>query len=295
MNRSVIALLLIFILALSGCKAQQEAGSATPAERVELDAEVEQKEPLIVPNESDPEEEQPAEEEPGQPTEDQKNPEEQPAEKEEPEKEDPEIVKFWETVPEMTIDEAKVIVKAKFERIKSEEKLGTLTDEERMALYVLNCNYYDALHQKDEFRKKLFPRETDQVVYEIQIDSAFTGDVEEYFQKYSWENEPFAEEHLDERFTKYNRIYPRSGGTMIFGESFVHYDVFDMGYDFGDELNIVHSPDGIRIYIYRTQEQSVGDAEPVTELYRNILRHYLSLKPVAFLEGPRYFYEFSVW
>ena len=55
------ALLLILVLALSGCKAQQEAGTAVPAERVE--AEKKQETSQAVPEESETEQELPAEEE----------------------------------------------------------------------------------------------------------------------------------------------------------------------------------------------------------------------------------------
>ena len=66
-------------------------------------------------------------------------------------------------------------------------------------------------------------------------------------------------------------------------------DIFDMGYNIEDQLDIPHPADSMRVEIYRTHPQAVGDAEPVPELYRNILRHYLSLKSVAFLQGPYYF------
>lgn len=285
MNRSVIALLLIFILALSGCKAQQEAGSATPAERVELDAEAEQKEPLIVPNESDPEEEQP--------TEDQKEPEEQPTDDEKPvedekpteEANDPEIVKFWETVPEMSIDEAKVIVKAKLERIKSEEKLGTLTDEERMALFVLNCNYYTVKIEQDEFERKYFHTKEDQISLIIQMNEMFDGDTEEYFLKYSWEKELFAQEKLEERRTRYE-LEPN--GTVRINEYYAAFSPYDLGVQ--EPFYINHFSQGMCIYVDPVaKNQRVNIDDPMPELYRNILKHYLSLKSVAFIEGPVYY------
>ena len=61
MKRSIIATLLILVLALSGCKAQQEAGTAVPAERVE--AEKKQETSQAVPEEFETEQELPAEEE----------------------------------------------------------------------------------------------------------------------------------------------------------------------------------------------------------------------------------------
>ncbi len=301
MKRSVIAILLIVILGLSGCKAQQEASLAIPAERIELDAETEQKEPLIVPNESDPEEEQPAEgqkePEEEQPAEDQKTPEEQPAEKEEPEKEDPEIVKFWETVPEMSIDEALSVLTKKDETIKQTGELGTLTDEERMALYVLNVNFYEtqAKYVRPNNPDAAFSMENYLNSFQIYLNmsSDFSGDLQEYFAAHSWLDQPFASE-VAGNFEEGSVIEKRAvDGSLRVGMIRSFYPYFYEHEDYplmprSTGFYVKHSSDGICFW-YRALKVDMGyKPGELQEFHKNIIRYYLSLKSVVYVHGPQF-------
>ncbi len=281
MKRSIIALLLILILGLSGCKAQQEASSAIPAERVELDAEAEQKEPLIVPNETEPEEQQPTEgqkePEEEQPAEEQKEPQEQPAEKEEPEKEGSEIVKFWETVPEMSLDEAKEVMLEKMKRMKSENKLGTLTDEERMALYVVTISHYEeaiARHSSTQM---------EEVYFTMYLREGFEKDISEYCEAHRWEKQEIAKTYDGDVKIQYDDSTVKND----FDAGFLDYMMDSMYYlSEGSTVGytVPYSGATFRVVAYPNEDVK-ENYDHYAKCYKEILRHYISLKSVAFCYG----------
>ena len=276
MKRSIIATLLILVLALSGCKAQQEAGTAAPAERVE--AEKKQETSQAVPEESETEQELPAEEE--KPVEqEQADEQEKPAEEEEPKGDGSEIVKFWETVPEMSLDEAKEVVRTKLERIESENKIGTLTDEERMALYVFNSSYPELV--KDYVEQGGLVEFDDRFSLKILLSEEFKGDREQYLKKYSWEHqESFAEETERCETDITSTCLLMDGKTSIGYQYFKEYSPLKIS----SIIRIDYPYDTNNIFIH-TKE---GKIEDCAKLREKVLKHYLSLKQVAFLEGTYY-------
>ena len=315
MKRSIIATLLILVLTLSGCKAQQEAGVAIPAEWVEENTV--QKENVTVPEESETKQEPPvAEEKPSeekkpveqeqpveqekpveqeQPVEQEKPVEqEQPVEQEKPveqeqsveekipaeESGDSEIVEFWKTVPEMSLDEAKEVFLKKMKRMNSEKKLGTLTDEERMALYVLNINYYE------EDIARYSSLQASEVCFHMYLREDFKQDISAYCEAYKWEKQEFAKTYgtIKSRYEDY------TVENRFFG---VHMD--DISGDMEGTRTFIIPCSGVQfdVWVY-PNEDVVENYAHYAECYKDILRHYLSLKSVACCSGPVFSIDDSI-
>ena len=261
MKRSIIATLLILVLALSGCKAQQEAGTAVPAERVE--AEKKQETSQAVPEESETEQELPAEEE--KPVEqDQTDKQEKPAE-EEPKGNGSEIVKFWETVPEMSFDEALQVYRVWEERLEKEQRLGVLTDEERMAFYTINKACYDERVTKNPETELLYKD------FFLQMDEAFAGNIAEFLEKNDWKKQDFAQKYL----MNVKELCDIATATSKIGPDFYHG---------GERISKGVRYSGTRVCLSVIPNEKIKD--DYNALYIEILRHYLSLKSVAYCHGP---------
>jgi len=191
------------------------------------------------------------------------------------EAEQSETVAFWKTTEEMSFEEAKSILKVKLARMEQHNSVGTLTDEERMALYVLGCNYYAeyiARYPSAEFS-------ADSFWLSIELESDFFENVQEYLERNSWEKQSFAAEDA----AKWNTVYTVDQAksyqerTILLGSRYGY--VADIDY-----VEVVHNRSGVRIEIDSTSK-TVTSGE-VTDFHRRILRHYLSLKSVAYIDGP---------
>ena len=91
-----------------------------------------------------------------------------------------EIVRFWETVDEMSMEEAKNVYGVMMQRIRNEEYIASPTDEERMAMYVLGCGYYEDYMKKYNYNVgDGFPS----FYINLILEGTFEGGVEKYLEK----------------------------------------------------------------------------------------------------------------
>ena len=198
------------------------------------------------------------------------------------------IVKFWETVPEMSLDEAKKIIEKKIETIKSNQAVGTLTDEERMALYVLNSKFYDVYNEKYPYNEDSSETVLSTFSIFLYLNDDFSGDVAEYLQN-TWKKESFANGcDIKECTIGIRDPIDDDGNLGKFPLSSRFPSMYGID-DFvdGELWGFTNKTGKIEITFYPVNEKKLKTIE-FSEFHKGLLRYYLSLEEVAYLEGPNF-------
>lgn len=181
-----------------------------------------------------------------------------------------EIVRFWETVDEMSMEEAKNVYGAMMQRIRNEEYIASPTDEERMAMYVLGCGYHE-----DYMKKYDYNVGDGWPIFSIKLilEGTFEGGVKKYLEK-QWTSNTWKVKY-DYRGDGEHRILVSAGGAYH-----VLYGIEEFWLYLNNiEVTISFCPKQTTRYKY-------GE---VTTFHKELLRYYLSLKSVVY-SGPIRFY-----
>ncbi len=192
------------------------------------------------------------------------------------------IVKFWETVPEMNLDEARKIIEKKLQTVKEKGSLGTLNDEERMALYVFGCQYVKntAAFSPDA--------RADSEDFEIQIilNNNLVEDQTAFMKEHEWTKQ--------EELQNYAKYYEIDYKQEVFdGFEISNYYIgatyrCDLNKNYNDLQVKLDRESGKQVFIMfeSTLAEKEDKGRMCNELYPKLLRYYLSLEEVVYLEGP---------
>jgi len=164
----------------------------------------------------------------------------------------------------------------KMKRMNSEKRLGTLTDEERMALYVLNINYYE------EAIARRSSSQASEVCFAMYLCEDFKQDISAYCETYKWEKQEFAKTYgtIKSRYEDYT-VENR------FGVAYMDDISDDIFYKTEGTMSSIIPYSGVKfdVWVY-PNEDVVENYAHYAKCYKDILRHYLSLKSVACCYGP---------
>ena len=148
-----------------------------------------------------------------------------------------------------------------------------------MALYVFNSSYPELV--KDYVEQGGFVEFDDRFSLNILLSEEFKGDREQYLKKYSWEHqESFAEETERCETDITSTCLLMDGKTSIGYQYFKEYSPLKIS----SIIRIDYPYDTNKIFIHSKE----GKIEDCAKLREKVLKHYLSLKQVAFLEGTYY-------
>ena len=207
-----------------------------------------------------------------------------------PEHEESITHRFWETVPEMSLEEAVAIAKEKLDRPND-----PLTDRERMAIYTWMISAFEtyenwdlARHQKvlalvgAEFEEGYGPDYYDPDGYEFSVriatDPAYDG--ANIFEQFPWKNENFREYSLVNTSNRFNHTENFTMPLRVFDR-----ELSDLTDDVMPYYRTIqfHAVDSFQFHVYRDRE-IVDPPRVPDEMFREMLRHYLSLEPVTFAD-----------
>jgi len=309
-KRPILATILIGILVLSGCESTKEDTVASAAgfvpEAETQGAEELKKEPEILPSEQPKEEkkepsqgqERQTKEEEQQPAEqEQKQPEEQQPvrqEQKQPEEEQPaeeelklNFVKFWENVEEMSLEEAIEIL-----RQKSKRPLDRMTDEERMASYVVAKDSH--FHEEGDaivLEKSLKEYPGAQIVFSMKFEDDFTQKIfedEDFLKLIAWDEQSLAKGITNYRppYEGENLIYPVPYKLSSFyitlyrgyGEEMRLLEAIEFAVDGEKSIECKFSP-------YQNGQRCRYTDENTKQLFLNCVRFYLSIETIQIFDS----------
>ena len=187
-----------------------------------------------------------------------------------PSKEQPPIIKFWETVDEMSLEEAKAIIEQKLKQIQNDSDVGTMTAEDRMAMYVYGCERFENL------RLRLSTDDIKEGALQINIILKPGCDIT-YLEKNVWS----AQEEFSRFAALFKTVHNKNNGIYL-GSTYTK----ELGLDENLEqlLAAVNCGPYVSVVVHYDSEDTTVKEQMYKELFPLLLRYYLSLGDVAFVD-----------